>query len=486
VLGATARKLRDHAGAWGVSPDGALIAFSTDPGKYGDREVWVMGPDGEQAQKLFETDEYSALEGGAWLPDGQRLVYGEEVHSTDSSDKVAQVFESRDFKGGPPVTVLKSGPWWTKGAVREFYWLPGGRILYITGEQDLNGDTCNYWELPVDARTGEPRGKPRQLTNWAGFCMDNTSASADGKRLAFRKSATQLSAYVAELEANGTRLSNPRQFTNTEGVEEPTRWTADSKALILESNRNGPYAIFKQSLDGNAGEPLLLAQSDTFIGDTCISPDGAWAVYNALPKNWSAFEYPGQPTLGRLMRVPITGGPPQWILTARMSGAARCARSPATLCAIAEQSEDHKQLIFTGFDPVKGRGRELTRFDIDPLAPYEWDLSPDGTRIAVVRYPGRRIDILSLNGQGTEVITVKGLELEGGIDWAADQKGLYMVSRTKEGRAALLHVDLQGNIHKLWEEPTWSDLWGIPSPDGRHLTFPHTTVNSNIWMIENF
>jgi hypothetical protein len=100
---------------------------------------------------------------------------------------------------------------------------------------------------------------------------------------------------------------------------------------------------------------------------------------------------------------------------------------------------------------------------------------------------GRRIDILSLKGQGTEVITVKGWDLVGGIDWAADQKGLYVTSVIEQGGMALLHLDLQGNVHKLWEETTpWSPLWGIPSPDGRHLTFPHTIVDTNIWMMENF
>jgi len=159
------------------------------------------------------------------------------------------------------------------------------------------------------------------------------------------------------------------------------------------------------------------------------------------------------------------------------------------LCVIAEESADRKQLIFTAFDPLKGRGREIARFDTDPRTPggYEWDLSPDGTRIAIVKDQGRQIDIVSLNGHATEVIKVKGWDVEGGFDWAADQKGLYVVSTTKQGDVALLHVDLQGNAHKLWEEAKGSgQLWGIPSPDGRHLVFPHNVLSSNIWVIENF
>jgi hypothetical protein len=223
-----------------------------------------------------------------------------------------------------------------------------------------------------------------------------------------------------------------------------------------------------------------------------ITPsDGDWAIYQAVSKEEevTGMIVPNSSVNLQLMRVAMTGGPPQWILTARLYGPARCARSPASLCAIAEQSTDRKQLIFTAFDPVRGRGRELTRFDIDPNASYGWDLSADGKRIAVTKVftQGRRIDILSLNGQGAEVVMVKGWDIGDGVDWAADGKGLYVQCQAKQAGAALLHVDLQGNVHKLWEETTPGvPVWGIPSPDGRQLTFPHFTVDSNIWMMENF
>ena len=53
VLGGAPRKLRDNAFAWSVSPDGSSISFGTNKGKLGDRELWLMGPNGEQARKLY-------------------------------------------------------------------------------------------------------------------------------------------------------------------------------------------------------------------------------------------------------------------------------------------------------------------------------------------------------------------------------------------------------------------------------------------------
>ena len=52
MLGGAPSKLRDHAVGWGVSPDGSQIAFSTNKGKIGELEVWLMGPDGEKVWKL--------------------------------------------------------------------------------------------------------------------------------------------------------------------------------------------------------------------------------------------------------------------------------------------------------------------------------------------------------------------------------------------------------------------------------------------------
>src|SRR4029077_20853484 len=55
VLGGAARKLRDKAVAYSVSPDGSLISFGTNKSKIGEREIWLMGSSGEEAKKLYET-----------------------------------------------------------------------------------------------------------------------------------------------------------------------------------------------------------------------------------------------------------------------------------------------------------------------------------------------------------------------------------------------------------------------------------------------
>ena len=94
------------------------------------------------------------------------------------------------------------------------------------------------------------------------------------------------------------------------------------------------------------------------------------------------------------MRVPITGGAPELIFRVREGTTSFCARPPSNLCGVAEQSDDHKQMIITAFDPVEGRGPELASFDLGPeyetnLQTMLWNISPDGTRLAAVRGPAR-------------------------------------------------------------------------------------------------
>jgi hypothetical protein len=71
------------------------------------------------------------------------------------------------------------------------------------------------------------------------------------------------------------------------------------------------------------------------------------------------------------------------------------------------------------------------------------------------------------------------------VNWAADGKGFYVYSPTARA-SVLLHVDLEGNAHVLWEELAGLQTSAIPSPDGRHIVILGGIVNSNVWMMENF
>ncbi|PYJ75442.1 MAG: hypothetical protein DME69_15060, partial [Verrucomicrobia bacterium] len=61
AFGGAPRKIRDDATAWSVSPNGSKVVFTTNTGSLGDREVWLMGPNGEETERLLGTTDGSAL-----------------------------------------------------------------------------------------------------------------------------------------------------------------------------------------------------------------------------------------------------------------------------------------------------------------------------------------------------------------------------------------------------------------------------------------
>ncbi len=65
-------------------------------------------------------------------------------------------------------------------------------------------------------------------------------------------------------------------------------------------------------------------------------------------------------------------------------------------------------MIFTTLDPLKGRGKELVRYDADPDAWYDWKVLPDDNSIAIRKSFEPRLDIVSLHGGAPRSLTVKG------------------------------------------------------------------------------
>ena len=502
VTGGPAHMLRDDALAWTVSRDGSWVAFGANLGRLYYREIWLMRPDGGEARKLYDVDDNSAIGGAEWSPDGQRLAYVKWHQPV--GEKFEWHFESRDLNGGVPTTFASD---FDLTDITDWSWVPDGRIVYTVPDySDSRENTCNFWQTRMNLHTGEPLEKPKRFTNWSGFCVDTLSVTADGKKLAFRRSTVQSSVYFADLQANGVGITIPRRLTLNEGRDYPAAWTADSNAVVFVSNRNGLWELFRQSLDEETAQPIVTVSAAeaerTEAGEfnptiPRMSPDGKWILYLI----WRRAASSSAAAAVELVRVPITGGPPQLVLTP--SGSAihslRCARSPATLCAIAERTPDHKHLIFTAFDPMFGRGRELARFDTNPTpdAEYAWDLSPDGTRIAILKRSEAIIHVLSLGRQASQEIVGKGWSGLQSVDWAADGTSLF-VSSVTEGGSALLRLDLKGNGQLLWAykgtvEPGISAFiggplapWAVPSPDGRHLAICGSSLNANIWLMENF
>ena len=474
VLGQSSpRQLREGAQGFGVSPDGTRVAFIPLGATDYAREIWVMSSQGDNPQKILAVGENEWLEWVRWSPDGQRLAY---VRVQGTQLRSQRRIETCDLKGTSRAVVVPD-----TDLLAEFCWLPEGRIVYARQDSPDSSDS-NLWQVGIDNHAGTPTGKPRRITQWGGFDLSAVSASANGERLVLLKQTYQAQVYLGELEAGGTRMKPPRRLTNDEAWDRPTAWMPDSTAVLFGSNRNGTMGIYRQGISQETAEPVVAGRRDAF--NPRLSADGAWILFAEIP---AASADPSPPH--RMMRIPVNGGVPQFVLETRRWLDFACARAPANLCIILDTSQDLKQLMITALDPVKGRGKVLRTIENDPLHTYgDPALSPDGSTCAISRdgEPQIHIRLLSPSGGSDREITVKGWPNLTGLDWSPDGKGFYVGSVSPQG-STLLYVDLKGNARVLWQYKAGNaGIWGLPSPDGRYLAIMGDVINSNVWMVEGF
>ena len=262
-----------------------------------------------------------------------------------------------------------------------------------------NSGDESLWQIRIYGRTSMPTGKPKRTTQWAGFQIPQLSASADGRRLTLQKAMHRGQVYLGERTAGGTGMNPPRRLTNDDASDAPHAWTPDSKTVFFVSDCNGTYGIFKQAVNQDTAEPVATGPQGTLLPR--LSADGAWILYLEVQKTWGAS--------WRLMRIPTSGGAPQFGLETRQTILYGCARAPASLCVLTEASQDEKQLTLMSFDPLKGRGKVLRTIEKDPSAfNYGVPVSPDGSTVAFSK-PGEaeiHIRFLSLSGGPDREITV--------------------------------------------------------------------------------
>jgi serine/threonine protein kinase/Tol biopolymer transport system component len=477
VLGQSPRELRESAVGWEPSPDGTLIAFSPQVGSVGLpgivplREIWVMDSQGENPQKVLALREDQWLIDVHWSPDARRLAYlvGQRFQQGSRT-----WIETCDLKGANRTVIVPASDL----RLEDFCWLRDGRVLY-SRQESLQSDDENLWQIGIDNRLGIATGKPKRITEWAGSILGWLTANADAKRLTLQKTTYQVGAYLGELASGGARMKSLRRLTNDEAFDSPFSWTVDSKAVLFFSNRGGTSGIFKQEIDQDTAELLVTEPQGARFGFARRSPDGAFVLYMETSKTASAAT--------RLMRIPMNGGVPQFVLETKSDRTFDCARAPADFCVLYEQSQDENHFTLTAFDPLRGRGKVLRTIE-NPSPPYPWvGLSPDGSTFALSRVNESEIHIrlLSLASGSDHEITLKDWPDLTALDWSADGKGLYVGSGSPLGYT-LLYTDLKGNATALWHFKGGTDTWGVPSPDGRYLAILGTASNGNVWMLEGF
>jgi len=478
VLGGTPLKIAEVASSARISPDGSQIAFLK--GIWDCEQIWLMQANGSGARKIVDggNDAFGAV---AWAPDSRRFAYFRAPDPSGLNRKGNRV-EIYDLPSGHSEVILPEPR--IGGAIA---WLNSGRLIYTLGEAEPNQDDSNPWWVQLDARTGRPSSPPVRIGSDHGDVAE-ISVTTDGKRMALLRSSSQSDVYLAELQDQGKRLSAPRRFTLDDRSDFPSAWTADSQTVLFASDRDGRYHIFKQPINEN--QPELLVGGNDDLGAPRLTPDGLSVLYLIWPLDPSANR--------RLMRVPIAGGPSQFILEGAGIFDPQCAKLPSTVCIYGQMEPRSEYFRFFTFDPAGTKRTEIVAARIkkeDADSKIWWSVSPDGRYLVnsrsqnPYRYKDAAVRIVNLVDGTQRYITVPGAGLLQGMAWAVDSKSVWVgayIDRSARGtHSGVFNVALTGNVNVAFKG-TLTTLLPVPSPDGRRLALWALTCSSNMWLLENF
>ena len=484
IVGDELRKLRDNAQSAAPSPDGSAVAFLTQDHK----EIWLMAANGSDAHRILGPEEDANFLQVAWAPEGDRLAFLKDYWKQQK-----RAIETFSIKAS-----AAAGAVWSDVRLKNFCWAPGGRIIGTVTEMAAGSGAPSHsdlWEADVDVSTGRSRGTPRRLTNLVGFKPISLSVTEDGRRLVLIRSYDQSDVYVGALQANGNRMETPERLTLDDRIDWPGGWTHDSKTILFSSDRQGTLDVFEQKASERTAAALQTGPEEK--RQPQMSPDSAWIVYLAWPPSGGT----GTPA-GKAVRIPVSGGPPQPIFdlrgypgtsqTPRDSGTYaltvsgypdfRCPHASKGRCVLAEIDSNNK-ITFTGFDPGQGAKSDVASLEVQE--PSFWDLSPDGSKIAVTELANNnRIRVLTAGGGGLTEIPVKELRTITGVAWAADGASFFLAGTAPAGGAVIRHVFPDGRGELLYKADAWLER-PLPSPGGRSLAFGQVTSSNNVWAIEN-
>ena len=469
ILGGNPRQMSDEGWSASVSPDGSQIVFLKGPAfGEGGKEIWLMRADGTDQRKVMSFPE-GGFASPVWSPDGRWIAYLKFKPGPNNEEHWIELFNLEQGTKRVALSEPRLDVW-------GFLWLPDGGLLYAMDEPLPSQNSSNFWAASIDLSTSSFEGTAARITSGDGFAV-KPSVTADGKRLAFNRARPQIDVYISEFSGEGPRLSTPRRLTFDEADDLPFDWMVDNKTVLFISNRTGTTNIFRQRMDETSAEMMVFGPEEKSV---CrLNPDGTQLLY-LVPTNPSDNWQPV-----RVMRAPLNGGPPQIVLEAPGIVNYQCSRAPADICVFSQLKL--KEFVFSVFDPGIGKPHEVAKLQ-EQTFDWNWGLSPDGTSIAAVTFGAtdNRIRLLSLSGQPTRELVVKNWYGFRSVDWAADSKGLFVTSNPAGSRQSLLYIDLAGNAHQLWQVDSVWPSWAVPSRNGKYVTIPAPTIDSNVWMAENF
>jgi len=481
------RKLINNGFSGAISPDGSRISFikvALDVNGLAGSEIWVMSVDGSEPRLLAKADKGEWLGSVTWAPDSLKVAFIRCRHPGAVFDERTSI-QVQSLEAEPPSTLLlnpKIG--------NALLWTSDGRIVFTLADSTKWGTAFlswastafSIWAMPVRTSTAQPQGPAVLIATMSGD-VSRISMTASSDTLSFVNEVKQMDVYISELEPGVKGAKSPRRLTLSDANEVPLAWTPDSRAVIFISDRNHNVNIYRQEIERSTAELIVGGRVNSWTPR--LSPDGSQLVYLETPAAGASQELSEKSDrLVRAMKVPLSGGPQQLVLTAPNIGNVECGKIGRCIFSATAKG----QTEFFGFDVATGSARKILTLPEDPASCCMWSLSPDGLTLAVAG-PVRNgiIRLISLPTKTTRDLVIADWPrlgssqqpVQGGMDWAADGKGLFLAADIEPSGLSLLYVDLDGHARVLLRGG--NARWAIPSPDGRYIALNTFSTVRNVW-----
>lgn len=471
-----ARALLEYAGNGVPSPDGKEIAFIS-----GDlASIWVIPSSGGDARQVLTASTGDTFVTVLWSSTGKHLLFQRRHYSGDRDlgfvvlDRYYErSLESLDLATGQ--IVAKMPDLWIDSASS----LSDGRVVFLRLAKPGNEFENQLWETRVDPANGRfvgPLEKKAEPLRGESGRLVQMSVTSDGSQVLVLRVQPQNAVFVADLYHDPVRFQGARRLTLDAKSSYPHAWTADSRAVIFESDRNGSWDLFQQRIDARVPD-LIIATPGRAEVLPQLAPDRKSILYAESPQ-----EKMGNYTL---MRVPLSGGAAAQL---RPSGSAvdefRC---PLHYDHCIERTTiGRNYFVYSQLDPITGATRELARTVWMPSVIGDWDVSPDGRFVALPNHDWRsaKIRVIDLHPKPSDrrgrELDLVGLSNLNGLIWAAQGTGWFVSVNTTVGRR-LLFIDLDGQRTPLGDIQGWV----APSPDGKKVAFLNNIAATNAWLMKS-
>lgn len=251
----------------------------------------------------------------------------------------------------------------------ELAWSADGETLYVAGAKPGETDRSDIYAFGAS-------GPPRKVTGGAGVKGDPIVAPG-GRYLLYSVSGRSAAPFAGGAAAGRTGRGASRIVVRDlrTGAERAfdgagARLSADGSTAVFLAAEGEATLVRVVRLDG--GEPVTVKRTELRVAEPALSPDGRIVAFQMMPReDWEVYlvERDGS-NERRLTRDVQHDLYPRFI-------------SPRTLLVVKGERRHRRSYAYD-----VETGREVRLFHnntVRTIAPeYEWDVSPDGTKLVVV------------------------------------------------------------------------------------------------------